>query len=380
MKLLHLADVHLGVKAVGFGDRADDLRRRIQAAFERALSVAGERACDVVLIAGDLFDSNRVGDRTLHAATKALADFLAAAPQAHVLLIPGNHDCLGDGSIYHAAEFTRLGERFHLFTEPAGETVRLDNPDAAIHAVPFMCNFKQLDINPLAALSPLPEAKHNIAMVHVGVTAPHWDAQDAPQVTCEEIAACGMDYVALGHFHNFTLEKTGSVVARYPGPPEVIGLGEAAGGAIVVELTEAGVATELVRVSSLELKQLQIMAAELDSEGALADKLLEHAGANVVLRAEIAGVLPLGVRLETDEVAEELSDRFYRLSLDDASAYGAVELDEGDYPERLVTGKFMRMMQERIEAARASGDERGARIGAEALNLGVHLLQGGDLQ
>ena len=147
-----------------------------------------------------------------------------------------------------------------------------------------------------------------------------------------------------------------------------------------MELTEAGVATELVRVSSLELKQLQIMAAELDSEGALADKLLEHAGANVVLRAEIAGVLPLGVRLETDEVAEELSDRFYRLSLDDASAYGAVELDEGDYPERLVTGKFMRMMQERIEAARASGDERGARIGAEALNLGVHLLQGGDLQ
>ncbi len=380
MKLLHIADIHLGIKALGFGDRADDLRCRIQTAFENSLQIAAERTCDVVLVAGDLFDSNRVGQRTLHAATSALQDLLAAAPQTHIFLIPGNHDCLGDDSIYHAAEFSQLGDRFHLFTDPQGETVYLDHLDTAIHGVPFVCDFKQLDIQPLAMLSPHPQAALNIAMLHVGTPMAYWDAADAPSISPEQIAASGMDYIALGHFHNAQNCDAGGVVARYCGPPELINMQSPPGAALLVEMGASGVSVEPLPVASLRLQEAEILAAELRSEADLAEKLREYAAQDLVLDAEIVGMLPLGVRLQIEQLAEELADDFYRLNLTDNTAVGELDIDEAEYPEQYVTGKFIRLMQERIEQAQDAGDEPAARIAAEALRLGAHLLQGGELE
>jgi len=380
LKLLHIADIHLGIKALGFGDRADDLRGRIQIAFESSLQIAAERACDVVLVAGDLFDSNRVGRRTLHAATSALQNLLAAAPQTHIFLIPGNHDCLGDDSIYHASEFSQLGDRFHLLTDPQGETVYLEHLDAAIHGVPFVCDFKQLDIQPLAMLSPHPQAAFNIAMLHVGIPMSHWDGADAPSTSPEQIAASGMDYIALGHFHNAQNCDDGGVVARYPGPPELINMQSPPGAPLLVEMTASGVSVEAVPVASLRLEKAEILAAELQSGADLTEKLRAYAAQDLVLDADIVGMLPLGVRLQTEQLAEELADDFYRLSLTDNTAVAALDIDEAQYPEEFVTGKFIRMMQERIQQVQAEGDEHAARIAAEALRLGVHLLQGGELE
>jgi len=380
LRLLHIADIHLGIKALGFSDRADDLRRRLQSAFTNSLQIAAERACDLVLIAGDLFDSNRVGRRTLSAAISALRDLLAAADQTHICLIPGNHDCLGEASIYHAPEFAQLGERFHLFTNPEGETVYLEQLEAAVHGVPFVCDFKQLDIQPLAMLSAHPQAAFNIAMLHVGIPRPYWDGADAPSISAEQIAASGMDYLALGHFHNAQSCDAGGVVARYCGPPELINLQGPPGAPLLVELTAAGVSVEAAPVASLRLQKAEILAAELQSAADLADKLGEYAAEDLVLDAEIVGMLPLDVRLQAEAVAEELADDFYRLNLTDNTAVAARDFDEADYPAQYVTGRFIRLMQERIEQAQAADDEDAVRIASEALRLGLHLLQGGELE
>ena len=380
MRLLHIADAHLGVKALGFGDRAEDLRRRIETAFATSLQLAVERDCDLVLIAGDLFDSNRIGRRTLHAATSALTDFLTKGPRAHVILIPGNHDCLGDGSIYHAAEFSQLGDRFHLVTEPEGETIHLDDLDTAVHAVPFLCDFKQTDVQPLALLTPDADAAYNIGLVHVGVSAPHWNVQDAPQILPEQIATCGMDYLALGHFHDFVIEDTGDVTAYYPGPPELISLREKAGAPLLVELSPTGVSTEPIPVNSLQLQRCGILATELHSTGDLRDQLLEKAAPDVVLDSQVVGMIPLGMTLDLAGLEDELADSFYRIHIDDSTQALDFQLDESQYPDTFVIGRFIRLMQERIKQAQAAEDTKGALIASQALNLGVHLLKGGELE
>jgi DNA repair exonuclease SbcCD nuclease subunit len=380
MKLLHIADAHLGVKALGFGDRAEDLRRRIETAFAKALQLAVERDCDIVLIAGDLFDSNRVGRRTLDAAVSALRSVLAEAPRLHVLLIPGNHDCLGDDSIYHAADFSQLGDRFHLITEPKGETVRFDDLDASVHGVPFLCDFKQTDIQPLALLTPDADAAYNIGLVHAGVSAPYWNVEDAPQILPEQIATCGMDYLALGHFHDFLIEDTGDVAAYYPGPPEVISLREKAGAPLLVELSSGGVRTEPLPVNSLRLQHGDILATELHSTGDLRDQLLERAAPEVVLNVRVLGMIPLGMTLDLAGLEDELADSFYRINIADSTQALDFEVDEAEYPDAFVAGRFIRLMQERVEQAQAAEDTKGALIASQALNLGVHLLKGGELE
>ena len=62
------ADVHLGLAPSGarFGEAAGDLRRSRAKALERVVDIAAERKADLILIAGDLFETARLhGDPRL---------------------------------------------------------------------------------------------------------------------------------------------------------------------------------------------------------------------------------------------------------------------------------------------------------------------------
>lgn len=377
MKLLHVADVHLGVKALAFGQNADDLRARIQAAFDNTLQLAVEEQCDAILIAGDLFDTNRVGQSTLSAAIASLRRVLAAAPSLHIILIPGNHDCLGGDSIYNAAEFASLGGRFHLLTNPSGETVFLPHIDAAFHGAPITAEFRQLDINPLTNLTPDAGARWNIALVHAGIGELARMGPDAPVITQADIAASGMDYVALGHYHNWPACDSGGVMARYPGSPELIGIKNPEGHALIVEFTDAGVLATERSVATLHLRQLTVAAPETHSQADLMARVSQQAAADVCLKAEVAGLLQAGVRLDIPGVEDELRAGFYYLEISDDTAVGLDEIS--DMPEELVIGRFARIMRERIEDARARHDEKQLEIATEALRIGLHVLRGGEL-
>ncbi len=65
MRFLHIADVHLDTS---FGGRSDDVRARLRdasrAAFRRAVDVAIREDVHAILVAGDLFDGDRLSFRT----------------------------------------------------------------------------------------------------------------------------------------------------------------------------------------------------------------------------------------------------------------------------------------------------------------------------
>lgn len=378
MKLLHLADIHLGIRAKEFGDRAVDLRDRIQTAFANALMVAPEHDCKVVLIAGDLFDSNRTGKSTVQRAVNAMQDLFERVPETQIIAIPGNHDCLGEGSVYNAPEFDQLDDRFHLITDPNGQTVHLPLFEAAVHAVPFVCDFKGRAMDMLDRIQPDPDVKYNIGMVHAGTPMFEQEDKEAPEITSEQIAACGMDYLALGHFHSSGECDAGGVVARYSGPPELINLKTDPGAALVVDITESGVSVTPEKVSSLRIEELQIPGAELSSTEDLRRSIAERAGEHVVLDVEVSGMLPVNVTLDIDRIFQELSDDLYRLRIKDHTIIPDESILGGKFPEQLVSGKFARLMQDRIKQARELEDRATLRIAQEALRTGLHLLTKGD--
>ncbi len=59
VRLLHTADVHLGAKFLGLGDKGATQREQIRASFRKLISQAITENVDIVLIAGDLFDANQ---------------------------------------------------------------------------------------------------------------------------------------------------------------------------------------------------------------------------------------------------------------------------------------------------------------------------------
>src|ERR1700729_1598073 len=89
LRFLHTADWQLGLKlAFVAGDAGAVARFQRFEVARRLARLAKERAVDVVVVAGDVFDDNAVGEDSLQRARDALAAF-APIP---VLLLPGNHD------------------------------------------------------------------------------------------------------------------------------------------------------------------------------------------------------------------------------------------------------------------------------------------------
>src|SRR5688500_14477591 len=97
-RLLHMADVHLGARHDDLGPAAAAQRERQFAAFHRAVELALDEKVDLVLICGDLFDSNSQPKRSVERAATELGRLVDR--HIPVVIIPGTHDCYEPSSIY----------------------------------------------------------------------------------------------------------------------------------------------------------------------------------------------------------------------------------------------------------------------------------------
>ena len=177
--------------------------------LESVLAAALEARADLVVLAGDVFDHNRVPlevlDRT--------ADTLAAASLRTVIL-PGNHDCLTQDSVYRRGRFGRLPD-----VDVLGVTTEDSSllPDLELE-VWGRAHLDHFDMTPLRNPPPR-QLRWQIAAAHGHwVSGPH-DSHRAYLIHQHELEATGADYVALGHWDRWTRVGTGAVPAYYSGSP-----------------------------------------------------------------------------------------------------------------------------------------------------------------
>ena len=133
MRLLHTSDWHVGRTFHG-ADTVDALRTVLE---ELAATVRRERI-DVVLVAGDVYDSAMPAGRHVEALTRALQSIRDAGAQ--VVLSSGNHD--SPARLGANAGFARAGG-LHLSTtalDPESWRIELDDEHGPVHvfAVPYL--------------------------------------------------------------------------------------------------------------------------------------------------------------------------------------------------------------------------------------------------
>lgn len=116
LKMLATADVHVGMKFGSYGAAGATLAEARFAVLETIVGHANERSCDVLVCAGDVFESVRVARRDV----KRVAAILSGFDGRVVAVLPGNHD-------FHNPELESL---WQVFRENAGDRVIvLDTPE-----------------------------------------------------------------------------------------------------------------------------------------------------------------------------------------------------------------------------------------------------------
>lgn len=102
-RFLHTADWQIGRQFGQFND--EDAPLLFEARFkavERIAALAAEKAVDAVLVAGDVFETQTVSERTIRRLFNAMQGF-----NGLWLMIPGNHDAALAESVWQRAD--RLG-------------------------------------------------------------------------------------------------------------------------------------------------------------------------------------------------------------------------------------------------------------------------------
>jgi DNA repair exonuclease SbcCD nuclease subunit len=387
LRLLHTADVHLGARHADLGDAATAQRERQFAAFKAAVDLAIERKVDLFLVAGDLFDSNTQPRRSVERVAVELARLAQAKIRS--VIVPGTHDCYERASIYRAYDLKALAgstpdDDLVTVITPDQPALHLPMLDTTIHAAVFAT--KRAPFSPLRDVhvdsATEPRATWHVGVVHGALAIPDRTDRDEVVVTKEEIAASGLDYLALGHWHSTQKGKAGSTTYAYSGAPEPVAVDQdGAGKVLVVSLDDAAggkvVTVEEAAVGQTTFVRLDVDAARLNGQSDLIAKLQAKANPDLVLEARLTGVRPDELDVDPGEVEEQLKGSFLRLRVRDQSTPA---LSEGAIPSAdTITGAFIRDVEGRIAELEADPSDATTIEASElrdVLRLGRLLLAG----
>jgi len=213
LKLLHCADIHLDTPfSLGNLQIAEQRRAELRSSFVNMMMYAKENSVDVLLICGDLFDSNEPTPVTIE---MVLREF-AAVPNMQIVITPGNHDSYCSGSVYQKYQFPT---NVHIFANEYAERLDIDRYNLSIFGNAWHGKSYK---NPLKSLTMLDERRINVVCAHGDLYSSSHET-----ITTAEIRAAGADYVALGHIHAGTEPiREGKTYYAYSGSLEGRDFGE----------------------------------------------------------------------------------------------------------------------------------------------------------
>jgi len=369
MKLLHTADIHIGAGFQGLGTRGKEQRRQIKDTFKRVIDTAISERVDVVLVSGDLFDSNVQGQNDIDFVVEQFKKL--ENKNIPVCLIGGTHDFICSNSVLKKAKFSDILKNTHLLDKD-NPFVKFDDLDLTVYGVSLTSNK-----SPKSPLRDFPQdgkSKLNVGMVHGSFDTGQVDKDDWV-FTSGEIESNGLNYLACGHWHSYFEIPTKKVRALYPGSPELIAIDQKdSGNVVLVDIDASGkVKTEKKKIGKRKYERLVLDAERTFKGDTLKIELAKRADPDLIMDVEITGMVDLELKKEVDVLVEELEDKFFRLRVKDSSHIKLGEIDPSKYPESVTIGKFVRAMQEKIHAA---GTDEDKAIAEGALQLGVALLSG----
>lgn len=147
VRVLHTGDWHTGQTLRGYSREYEQAR-----VFDQLVEVTAEREIDVLIVAGDVFDSQNPSGETQRLFYETIERLHRARPSMRTVIVAGNHDAAGRLEAPHP-----LLARFNV--QVVGNVRRRDGKiDVARHHVPIADQHGEVFLHVLAVSYPQPRA------------------------------------------------------------------------------------------------------------------------------------------------------------------------------------------------------------------------------
>lgn len=280
LRILHSADWHMDAAFASFSPQQRQFLRQKQLALPgKIMELCSRENCDLVLLAGDIFDG--VPSREAVEAVKtALAE--CGVP---VFVAPGNHDFCGLGSPWEEEVWP---ETVHVF-KGGMTSVALPELDCRIYGA----GYSSMDCPALLEhFRAQGEETYQLAVIHgdpVNTRSPY------SPVSSSQIRESGLAYLALGHIHKAGTSLQGNTLCGWPGCPMGRGWDETGEkGVYLVDLEETA-RVQFLSVEGPVFRELEADVSENAAEAVAA--LLPAAESEDFFRITLTGAAEVDLEM-----------------------------------------------------------------------------------
>lgn len=326
MKILHTSDIHiLSPLCSTLPDEKAKIRRReILRAFRRMAEEAVRLGVRLFIVAGDLFDSDRI---TANAISEVIS-VIDNTPNITFLYLPGNHE--GAALVQSG---TKIPKNLLIF---GNEWSGYDFDDVTVIgrseiAPDMFCGLK------------LDPRRKNIAVLHGELAA----RSTTTRVGIKDASNINLDYIAMGHYHGYsahTVDKRCDAV--YCGSPESRGFDEAhPSGFVLIDTDTPRVSHRFVPFSLREVRIERIDISGYTGLRQIEDAVKERLAD--IPREDICRIVLEGRRDERlvigcDGICQRFgADLFYLEVTDESRAF----TDPATYKnDKTLKGEFIRLV------------------------------------
>lgn len=324
MRILHTSDIHLdsALTARLPAARVRERKAELFASFKALSAEALKLGCQAMIIAGDLFDCERISRR---AAERTLS-VIESYPELDYLYLPGNHER------YALLQMgLELPENLKIFSE---DWSYFDYGEVRIGGASELREGICRGFDASGAL--------NIGVLH-GTLA---DRGTEDFIGADDLSASGIDYLALGHYHSYGVYKPcESKEAVYCGVPEGRGFDEAGTkGYVLIEADRGRIKHSFHPFArrTLHILRADVSTVERRSELArICDGVLGAIPSCDLVSLKLVGERAPSFNVDIDMLTAEYKERFYYFEVKDESR---LRICKEDYElDKSLKGEFIRL-------------------------------------
>ena len=325
MKIIHTSDIHIDSPLTTRlpSDKVRERRRELLSGFSRMVEEAKLISADAVIIAGDLFDSERITKKALDTAL----DVIERAENITFLYLTGNHegDALFNSTRPMPKNLVTFGKEWTYFT--IGSVT-----------IAGRSEIREGMFDSLA----LPEETKNIVVLHGELR----DRTAAPEtIGIKDAVGRGIDYMALGHYHSYSrteIDERGYAV--YSGTPEGRGFDEVGDkGYVIIDTDARRVESGFRKFAKRRLHIVKVDITGILRTSDIDDRVraaVRDIPASDMVRIELVGGYSPELWKDTDKLCHDFSSDFYYFEVKDLSK---IAINPEDYKyDKSLKGEFIR--------------------------------------
>lgn len=312
IKILQTGDLHFDTPFKDLNKKISLIsKEELLEVFSRIVELSLINSVDILLLTGDIFDNLTVDKKTL----LFIRNQIERIENIRVFISPGNHDPYNEKSFYKMIEWPK---NVYVFKDNI-EKIKIEELKTVVWGAAFTNNYIRKS---LLKNIKIEEDYINIMTIH-GELSNSDEGNEYNPITKEDIGLSGLNYIAIGHRHNFSgIQKADNTYYGYAGCPQGRGFDEVGDkGVILGDITKDTVNLEFIRTSKRNYYIKNIDITNTNSYEEIKNIILSEISEDernlnfykIILKGEVESYF----NINEEVVLEKVKDYFYFVKIID---------------------------------------------------------------